>query len=96
MLKLKEELESFKNAKINATIQTDSISTNSADRDAHLKGEEFFNVEANPQITFETDSLNNEIGSITIPGGFVEIIEKRRTDFVSANNTVKCTPVAYK
>ena len=63
------EDDTFKNAKINATIQTDSVNTNSADRDAHLKGEDFFNVEANPQITFETDSLTNEItGYLTMNG----------------------------
>ena len=66
---MQAEDDTFKNAKINATIQTDSISTNSEDRDAHLKGEDFFNVQANPQITFETDSLNNEItGHLTMNG----------------------------
>ena len=63
------EDDTFKNAKITATIQTDSVNTNSADRDAHLKSEDFFNVESNPQITFETDSLNNEItGHLTMNG----------------------------
>jgi polyisoprenoid-binding protein YceI len=34
-----------------------------------LKGADFFNVEANPTITFETDSLNNEItGHLTMNG----------------------------
>ena len=66
---MRAEDDTFKNAKITATIQTDSVNTNSADRDAHLKGEDFFNVEANPQITFETDSLNNEItGHLTMNG----------------------------
>ena len=61
--------DTFKTAKVNATIQTDSVNTNSADRDTHLKSEDFFNVEANPQITFETDSLNNEItGNLTMNG----------------------------
>lgn len=66
---MEAEDDTFKNAKVEATIQTDSISTNSADRDKHLKSEDFFNVEANPQITFETDSLNNEItGNLTMNG----------------------------
>ncbi|AZI32915.1 YceI family protein [Kaistella carnis] len=66
---MEAEDDTFKNAKVKATIQTDSISTNSADRDKHLKSEDFFNVEANPQITFETDSLNNEItGNLTMNG----------------------------
>lgn len=66
---MEAEDDTFKNAKVKATINTDSISTNSADRDKHLKSEDFFNVEANPQITFETDSLNNEItGNLTMNG----------------------------
>jgi hypothetical protein len=42
------------------------------------------------------DSSNNIIGSMTQPAGFVEIMEKRATDTVEANTSIKCTPVAYK
>lgn len=42
------------------------------------------------------DSANNIIGSMTQPGGFVEIMEKRSTDTIEANTEIKCTPVAYK
>jgi hypothetical protein len=42
------------------------------------------------------DASNNIIGSMTQPAGFVEIMEKRATDTVSANTAIKCTPVAYK
>ncbi len=61
--------DEFKNVKANATIDTASISTNNTDRDNHLKSAEFFNAEAHPQITFETDSLNDEVtGNLTING----------------------------
>ena len=62
--------DEFKNVKANATIDTASISTNNTDRDNHLKSAEFFNAEAHPQITFETDSLNEEevTGNLTING----------------------------
>lgn len=61
--------DEFKNVKANATIDTASISTNNTDRDNHLKSAEFFNAEAHPQITFETDSLNDDItGNLTING----------------------------
>ena len=61
--------DEFKNVKANAKIDTASISTNNTDRDNHLKSAEFFNAEAHPQITFETDSLNDEItGNLTING----------------------------
>src|SRR5690606_8799158 len=57
------------NAKVTATIQTESIHTNNADRDSPLKSEEFFNAEVNPTITFESDALNYEItGNLTVNG----------------------------
>ena len=66
---IEAENDTFKNAKVNATIQTDSIDTNNADRDAHLKGEDFFNAAKNPTITFSSDSLNDDItGNLTING----------------------------
>lgn len=66
---LESEDENFKNVKATASIDTSSISTNNTDRDNHLKSAEFFNAEAHPQITFETDSLNDEVtGNLTING----------------------------
>jgi polyisoprenoid-binding protein YceI len=61
--------DTFKNAKTTATIQVSSISTHNADRDTHLKSAEFFNAEANPTITFESDALNDSItGNLTVNG----------------------------
>ncbi|OWK74379.1 hypothetical protein CBW16_02910 [Flavobacteriaceae bacterium JJC] len=66
---LESDDDTFKNAKVKATIQTDSVYTNNTDRDTHLKSEEFFNAAAHPQITFETHSLNDEItGNLTLNG----------------------------
>ena len=63
------EDDTFKNAKVTATIQTDSIDTNNADRDTHLKSADFFNAEQNPTITFESDSLADDVtGHLTING----------------------------
>lgn len=43
------------------------------------------------------DETLTEIGSITIPAGNVEVIEKRRTDFVTATSGILlCSPIAYK
>ena len=66
---IEAEDDTFKNAKVSATINTDSIDTNNADRDAHLKSADFFNAEANPTITFESTALADEItGKLTING----------------------------
>ena len=58
---LVSEDETFKNVTVKTSIQTDSINTNNTDRDNHLKSEDFFNVAVNPEITFESNSLNNEV-----------------------------------
>ena len=66
---IESEDENFKNAKVNATVQTESIDTNNADRDAHLKGEDFFNSGNYPTITFESNSLNEGVtGNLTLNG----------------------------
>ena len=66
---LVSEDETFKNVTVKTSIQTDSINTNNTDRDNHLKSEDFFNVAVNPEITFESNSLNNEVtGNLTING----------------------------
>ncbi len=66
---LESEDDTFKNVTAKAEIKTDSINTKNADRDAHLKGADFFNAEQNPVISFTTSSLNDDVtGQITING----------------------------
>jgi polyisoprenoid-binding protein YceI len=47
----------FSDAKINLTIEVSSVNTEDAQRDAHLKSPDFFNVEKFPTITFISKSL---------------------------------------
>lgn len=49
--------EDFDNAKITFEAEVDSIFTNNADRDAHLKSDDFFNAEKFPKISFESSSF---------------------------------------
>ena len=63
------EDDSFKNAKVSASVDTASVGTNNADRDAHLKSADFFNAEQFPTITFESTALADDItGNLTING----------------------------
>ncbi|APT84770.1 YceI family protein [Corynebacterium aquilae] len=63
-------------ATINATIQTASINTGNADRDNHVKGEDFFDVAQFPTMTFvaqmpapSSTTGNTKIaGELTIKG----------------------------
>ncbi|CAN5339046.1 YceI family protein [soil metagenome] len=62
------------NSSVTVTIKTASISTGSADRDGHLVSADFFDAEANPEITFVSTSvakdghLWNITGDLTIKG----------------------------
>ena len=55
---------------INATVQLASVDTGSADRDAHIKGEDFFDVEKNPTMTFTSTEVTDDSlkGDLTIKG----------------------------
>ena len=67
------ESEDFDKAKVNFSIDVDSIDTNVADRDAHLKSPDFFAAAQYPTIEFKNGVLkkvSNEeyklIGDLTI------------------------------
>jgi polyisoprenoid-binding protein YceI len=50
---IETEEEDFMRAKISFTADVSSLSTGSADRDAHLKGPDFFDAEKFPKVTFK-------------------------------------------
>lgn len=63
------------NSKVELTIQANSIDTRNADRDAHLKGNDFFAMATYPEITFRStsvESVDSEnftvTGDLTIKG----------------------------
>lgn len=58
----------FINADVAFSAKVDSINTKNADRDAHLKSDDFFNAEAYPEISFRSKSFDGSvmIGDLTI------------------------------
>jgi len=58
----------FKGAKVEFTADINSINTNQADRDAHLKSGDFFDAENHPQLKFTNGILEGDIlsGDLTI------------------------------
>lgn len=72
--------DDFEKAKINAIIEATSISTNSVDRDNHLKSADFFDVENYGELKFEgksfkkTDDYEYKLtGLLTIKGVAKEV-----------------------
>jgi polyisoprenoid-binding protein YceI len=53
---------------VTVTIQTASIDTGVADRDGHLKSADFFDAEANPEITFVSTEVSRDGDDWTITG----------------------------
>ena len=54
---------------VEATVETASVDTRNADRDAHIKNEDFFDVEKFPQMTFNSTSFDVDAsGNGTVTG----------------------------
>ncbi len=67
-------------AKAHGTVQTASVNTNEPQRDDHLRSADFFDAEANPQLTFASTSIAavdedtfEIVGDLTIHGVTNEI-----------------------
>lgn len=59
------ESDDFTGAVVSFNAATDSISTNNADRDTHLKSPDFFDASQFPEIKFEAGSYNAGAEKIT-------------------------------
>ncbi len=57
------ESDDFDGAKVNFSVDVDSIDTNQADRDGHLKSDDFFAAAQHPNITFTNGTLKKVSGS---------------------------------
>jgi polyisoprenoid-binding protein YceI len=65
---LHSESDNFEDASVSVEIDIASITTNNADRDGHLKSDDFFNAEKYPKMTFKSNSFDGETlkGDLTI------------------------------
>jgi polyisoprenoid-binding protein YceI len=64
------DAETLGNSSISLSIDAASIDSNSADRDKHLRGADFFSVKEFPEITFKSSKITagKEKGSYAISG----------------------------
>lgn len=74
------------------TVKTASINTGNADRDAHVRGEDFFAVDQFPEMTFSTTGFDiDEAGNGTVTGdltikGVTKSIELKVEDAAEAED----------
>ncbi|MFP4042634.1 MAG: YceI family protein [Bacteroidales bacterium] len=78
--KVNADREDFTDADISATIQVESIDTDNEKRDKHLLGEDFFEAEKYPEITFESVSIRKEEGDNYKLKGDLTIKDITRTE----------------
>jgi len=52
--------DDFSTANIGFSVNIDSINTGVADRDGHLKSDDFFNAEAYPKMTFKSTGITKK------------------------------------
>lgn len=60
--------ESLADASLHATVKTASFDSGDANRDAHVKGPDFFDVEKYPEMTFRATSVEGDGQDYTLTG----------------------------
>jgi polyisoprenoid-binding protein YceI len=55
-------------ASVNATIDANTLTTNNATRDKHLKSPDFFNVEKFPTLAFKSTGIHRVHGKLQVTG----------------------------
>ena len=81
----------FSDAKINFTVDVNSINTDNEGRDKHLKGDDFFNADQYPQMSFQGTSFRKISGNEYELKGNLTIrnVTKPATFKVTYGGTVK-------
>ena len=94
--------EDFTGAKISFTAQVESINTGVAPRDKHLKSADFFDMENQPTVTFESTSftksgegLDKVIGNLTMRGN-TKRVELLATHIGSTKNRDESNKVGFQ
>ncbi len=64
------DAENPSKSKINVVIDTASVSSNHAERDKHLRSDDFLNVKKYPQATFESTQISGTNEALEVKGNF--------------------------
>lgn len=79
---LKWDQKNLKNSKLHLSIDVNSIDTANKDRDQHLLGKDFFDVQKNPLVTFESSSIKAQGTSFLVKGKLTLLGISKEIDFV--------------
>ena len=80
--KLELDPANISNSRVEASIDAATINTREADRDAHLKSADFFDVEKFPTLTFKSDRISQKsAGELTVEGDLTIHGVTRKTVF---------------
>ncbi|MFC9351454.1 YceI family protein [Arthrobacter sp. NPDC057013] len=60
--------DSLADSSVHATVRTDSFDSGDANRDAHVKGEDFFDVAQFPEMTFKGTHIDGDGEDYTLTG----------------------------
>ncbi len=60
--------DSLANSSLRAVVQTASFDSGDASRDAHVRGEDFFDVEKYPEMTFKATQVEGDGDDYTLTG----------------------------
>ena len=60
--------ETLDDVSVTASVALASVNTNQPDRDAHLRGTDFFGVDANPTLEFRSTRITGDDGDYTLEG----------------------------
>lgn len=60
--------ENLQDAKIHLVVKTNSLDTRNEDRDNHVRGADFFDVENYPEITFDSTSISAAGETLSVTG----------------------------
>ncbi|MFT4147500.1 MAG: YceI family protein [Micrococcaceae bacterium] len=78
---------------LEAVIKTASIYTHNEQRDGHIKGEEFFNVEKYPEITFKASGFTIGQEDFTIPGELTILDTTKEIELTASYNGTAADPM---
>jgi len=77
--------ESLEECSLTATVDLASVDTSNADRDAHLRNSDFFNVDTHPEMTFRSTAI------AAMPGGGYAVTGEMAINGISRTETLDVT-----